>query len=1132
VSTNKGHFADIEPPENLEHWSPQRSLQPTPPTDILRPTECVFKAACLALKLPSGLAAALDSDYGRFLQLLGGLQILLWRLSGNPDPAILIPAVNRSNTDIASSADSSTLLTIRTTIRPSTRVEDHVRSLDAVVRAAYEHHDTSDKVFGLTPGMHAKHERPFLSEVCFRWEHGGGGSSAEDRETRGGQDGLAGFDLSLRAIEIADELRLECDYNSALFSEATIRSWLNCYCTLLSAMSNDPSQSLGTLPLLDSNLFNYLLRDLNATATGPLPARNIPELLADAFAAMGTEPAAEFYGLTYSRARLDERSDRLASWLLRNGAGDGSLVGILMDRSLEMLVAVLAVLKAGAAYVPLDPKQPLIRLEQITSETTPPILLTLTRHMEELPKFVGRVLCVDGEATALATEPIVAFPAISRETRAYVIFTSGSTGRPKGVEVTHGAVVNLLVDLAQRLAMGPKDRLLAITTLAFDISVLELLLPLIAGGTVVIATQEDAADGASLMDLITATRTTVLQATPFTWGALLQAGFEPPPGFKMLCGGEAWQPAMGDALLAKDGRLWNMYGPTETTVWSSVTEVRRGERPLTIGPPIANTRFYVMDERRQPVPPGIPGELWIGGAGVAVGYFQFEELTEEKFLEDPYVPRERMFRTGDEVRQLPDGRIEFLGRLDQQIKLRGFRIELGEIEASMLGYPGVTAAIAVRGQDAEGGDILTGYYTAEDGILSGQLRDWLRDRLPAYMIPRKIAQLAAFPLTANGKIDRRALALMDAKKNQRHPAEMVEETERFSAADVESETELRMHRIWQKIFEGAEMSADSNFFDLGGDSLLLVRLQSMITRQFGVQVTMVDIAHHLTLRTLSAWVDQLQSEAASLPPARPLNPRVLPINSVEAATPIFMIPQMMIFSDMAAALGTSQPVYALQMLDEDVPSAMDSASLEEIAVLYCNLIREVQPHGPYRLGGWCLWGLVAYEVARLLEKQGTDVELLIIVDTWAPGHWDGHSPSRELFLAAAHSAYRLGRMARRFWLGTMEERKKDILSGLRSMRDSGPATPNNFAPSHIERLVSSAAVAYRPEPVQGNVLIFRSELRSGGPLARNDMGWGRVLRRPVNVTTLPGNHREIFDPPGANMMAECIQEMLDFEQAL
>jgi len=575
-----------------------------------------------------------------------------------------------------------------------------------------------------------------------------------------------------------------------------------------------------------------------------------------------------------------------------------------------------------------------------------------------------------------------------------------------------------------------------------------------------------------------------------------------------------------------------MYGPTETTVWSSVTEVRLGERPLTFGPPIANTRFYVMDERRQPVPPGIPGELWIGGAGVAAGYFQLEELTEEKFLADPYVARERMFRTGDEVRQLPDGRIEFLGRLDQQIKLRGFRIELGEIEASMLGYPGVTAAIALKGQDAEGGDILTGYYTTEDGVLSGQLRDWLSDRLPAYMIPRKLVQLAAFPLTANGKIDRRALALMDAKKSHPPSADMVDQTERFAAAGLESETEMRMHLIWQKIFEGGEVSADSNFFDLGGDSLLLVRLQSMITRQFDVQVTMVDIAHHLTLRALSAWVDQLRSKAALFPPPRPLNPRVLPINSIEAVTPIFMIPQMMIFSDMAAALGTSHPVYALQMLDEDVPPAMDSASLEEIAVLYRNLIREFQPRGPYRLGGWCLWGLVAYEVARLLEKQGEEVELLIIVDTWAPGHRDDQSPSRELFLAAAHSAYRLGRMARRFWLGTMEERKKDILSGLRSMRDPGPAAPNNFGSNRIERLVSSAAAVYRPEPVQGNVLIFRSEWRSAGPLAGDDMGWTRVLRRPANVTTLPGNHREIFDPPGANMMAECIQEMLDFEQAL
>ena len=380
-------------------------------------------------------------------------------------------------------------------------------------------------------------------------------------------------------------------------------------------MVTDSSRSVGTLPLLDREKSKHLLIDNNATAAGPLPAESIPKLLADTFAAMPMQPAAEFYGLVYSRPRLTERSDRLASWLMRHGIRPGSLVGIYMDRSLEMLVAVLAILKAGAAYVPLDPKFPRKRLEQITDETRIPILLTLTRHLEDLPKFDGQVLCVDREAAALMNEPLRAFPNISREMRAYVIFTSGSTGRPKGVEVTHGSVVNLLADVKRRLNIGPDDRLLAITTLAFDISVLELLLPLISGGTVVIATQDDAADGLQLMDLLTATRATVLQATPFTWRTLLELGYQPPPQLKMLCGGEAWPPAMGERLLAGGGRLWNMYGPTETTVWSSVTEIQPGTTRVTIGPPIANTRFYVAGRAPATSAPRHPGGIDDCGSG-------------------------------------------------------------------------------------------------------------------------------------------------------------------------------------------------------------------------------------------------------------------------------------------------------------------------------------------------------------------------------------------------------------------------------------------------------------------------------------------------------------------------------------
>jgi amino acid adenylation domain-containing protein len=866
-------------------------------------------------------------------------------------------------------------------------------------------------------------------------------------------------------------------------------------------------------------------------------AESIPQLLADAFTSMPTQPAAEFYGLVYSRARLTERSDRLASWLIRNGADSGSLVGIYMDRSLEMLVAVLAVLKAGAAYVPLDPKFPIKRLEQITDETKIPILLTLARHLEDLPKFDGQIFCVDREAAELMREPLRVFPDISQDMRAYVIFTSGSTGRPKGVEVTHGSVVNLLTDVKQRLEIGPQDRLLAITTLAFDISVLELLLPLISGGTVVIATQDDAADGLQLMDLLTATRTTVLQATPFTWRTLLELGYQPPSGFKMLCGGEAWLPAMAEKLLAGGGRLWNMYGPTETTVWSSVTEVERGAMRVTIGPPIANTRFYVLDERLQPVPPGVPGELIIAGAGVARGYFEREELTAEKFLSDPYVAGERMYRTGDEVRQLPDGRIEFLGRLDQQIKLRGFRIELGEVEAAMLEFPKIRAAIAGLRKDSAGEDILVGYYLAEAEMPTAPLQEWLRGRLPAYMVPKALRQLEAFPLTPNGKIDRRAL--QELQETRPESAELIEEIISLEITGAGSETRQQMLRIWRKIFEGQEIQSDSNFFDLGGDSLLLVRLQSMITREFGVHLTMADITHYLTFGALSAWVDDMRSNADASSLARPTNPRVLPVHSREAGRPIFLIPQMTIFWTLAELLGVNQPVYALQMLDEDVPPSMDSANLEQLARLYCNLIREVQPEGPYRLGGWCLWGLLAYEVARQLEKDGAEIELLMIIDTWAPTRWIQQLPIRKLLSNIAHSGHRLNWIANRLRRSPMEKRKQDILRRLRNTATAmGQFLPQHIRSkagvaevSRIERLVSNAAAVYRPGEVKGNVLLFKGEQQPTGRLVGEDMGWTQVLRRQVHIDTLPGNHSEIFELPGASIMAARVREALNLELA-
>ena len=856
-------------------------------------------------------------------------------------------------------------------------------------------------------------------------------------------------------------------------------------------------------------------------------ADSIPELLSASLRAKPSQPAVEFLGTVLSRSELADQSDRLASWLTANGAGYGSLVGIYMDRSIEMLVSVLAVIKAGGAYVPLDPQFPRRRLEQILGETKVPVLLTLTRRMEDLEGLSARVFSVDGEADVLRAQPIGRQPKLHPDMRAYVIFTSGSTGIPKGVEVTHGSVVNLLKSAEKLLEVGPEDRLFAITTLAFDISVLELWLPLVTGGTVIIASQEVATQGDLLSEQLLSTRATMLQATPFTFRILLDVGFKPPSGFKMMCGGEAWTMAMAEKLLASGSRLWNMYGPTETTVWSSITEVKAGEPKLTIGPPIANTRFYVVAEKSlQPVPSGESGELLIGGAGVALGYFNREQLTSEKFLPEFNVEGERMFRTGDEVRQLADGRIEFIGRLDQQIKLRGYRIELGEIETAMVACDGVRDAVATLREEASGEPFLVCFYTSADSVPTSILRESLSQRLPKYMIPRYFERLEAFPLTPNGKKDRRGLA--DYPLKMRSP-------DVASEAGSGLQTEHEMLRIWQKLFAGSPIASDSDFFELGGDSLVMLQLQSMINRKFGLQLNAIDITTHPTVGKLSQWADKRLGDAEPEKTLYP-DPRFLPLQPAGNGAPIFILPQMMIFRTLAEELGSEQPVFAMQIMDDDVPKDMESASMEMLARLYIRLIRTVQPSGPYRLGGWCLWGWMAYEVARLLEEQGEVVELLVIIDALAPGFWERYSRAHQMFMSGTIFVYRAAWFARRLSRLILARKDKAHRTLALSITSALPRRlrPEAYAreATRLEQITSSAAISYRPPAIKANMLVFKSEVRPTGAFMGDDMGWNAVMGHPVQVNTLPGNHLEILHPVAARMIAARVREALGLEPAV
>ncbi|WP_051865925.1 non-ribosomal peptide synthetase [Streptomyces griseus] len=563
--------------------------------------------------------------------------------------------------------------------------------------------------------------------------------------------------------------------------------------------------------------------------------------------------------LTYRE--LDERSDRLAAELAARGARPGELVGVALRRSPELLVGLLAVLKSGAAYVPLDPVYPPERIAAMADDARLRLVVTESALRPTLSGVHAGLLLLDEDRE----RPAGRCAPVSADDPAYVIYTSGSTGRPKGVRIGHRALTNFLCAMARQFGCAEHDRLLAVTTVCFDIAGLELYLPLITGARVEIAPAETAADGFALRALLERTRPTMMQATPATWRMLLTAGWTGGTGLKALCGGEALPSDLAEELLARSGELWNLYGPTETTIWSTVCRVERGDR-VTIGRPLANTRCYVLDRFGEPVPPGTPGELYIGGDGVADGYLGRPELTAERFVEDPWRTTTPggalMYRTGDLVRHLPDGRLEYLNRVDSQVKLHGYRIELGEIEHHLRARRGVREAVAVVREDSPGDRRLVAYVVAEPGteLDTAALREALRGVLPGYMVPAVVIVLDEVPLTPNGKVDRKALPA-PAQPGPDRPAGLTTDTER-AVADV-----------WRRALGVPLVGPRDNFFDLGGNSLLLMHVVKELRDTLDPSVTRVDVFRYPTVGEMARHLTALRRGERPAGAARPTRPR-------------------------------------------------------------------------------------------------------------------------------------------------------------------------------------------------------------------------------------------------------------------
>jgi amino acid adenylation domain-containing protein len=673
----------------------------------------------------------------------------------------------------------------------------------------------------------------------------------------------------------------------------------------------------------------------------------------------------------WSYTELDRRASALAGELRRAGAGRGDLVAVAMERSPETVAGLLAVLKTGAAYLPLDPDLPHARLAWLLEDARPAVILADEAALAKLPASDARVVVAG--APARADEPALAPDALAPDDLApddlapddlaYVLYTSGSTGRPKAVEIRHRSVVNLLTSVQAEIGFEAADTLLAVTTLSFDIAALEIFLPLISGARLVVAGRRDAADPVRLAALMDRSGCTVMQATPATWRGLIAGGWSGNLRLKILCGGEALPRDLAAELLERGGAVWNLYGPTETTIWSMIHRLSPQDDPVPIGRPLANTEVYLLDRGGEPVPLLAAGELMIGGDGLARGYRGDPELTAQRFTTFGSVRASKLYRTGDVARRRGDGTIEFLGRTDNQVKIRGFRVGLEEVEAAIARVSGVSGCAVSAQPDASGEASLIAYVAGEgledDDI--ARLRATLSQNLPAYMVPTRFVTLPALPLTPNGKIDRKRLP----------------EPSSVGAADPlapRDETESRLMELWKEVLGLSSVGVEDNFFDLGGHSLLAAMLVAKIQASFGQELPLVALFQSPTIASLALALRSMRAPQFS---------HLVPLRR-GSGRPLFIVHgifgNVIQLKDLAERLTTSRAIYALQARGVDL-RLEPHASVDEMVEAYAAAISRVQPTGPYALAGHSFGGLIAFEIARRFRARGEQVELVALMET-------------------------------------------------------------------------------------------------------------------------------------------------------
>jgi amino acid adenylation domain-containing protein len=1083
------------------------------PTDKPRPAVQSLDGAFAPFSLGRPLSQAVHALARRegvtpFMVLLAAFQAVLARYSGQEDVSIGSPIAGRTRAETEGLIGFFVnTLVLRTRLEGQPSFLELLARVREVTLGAYSHQDVPFEklVEELRPERSLSHSPLFqvmltLDSTPKAAAQGLSGLTPRPLDV---EHRVARFDLTLGFVDGEDGFSGGMEYSTALFEADTVDRLLGHLRMLLEGVVAEPGRSVFALPLLGEAEQRRLLVEWNDTGAGG-PVDSCLHSLVERQAQATPDAVAVIAGevsLTYRE--LDQRANRLASRLRGLSVGPEVRVGLCAERDANLVVAVLGILKAGGAYVPLDPAYPRQRLGFMLEDAKPRVVVGQRALLESLPPVDAAWVALDEAESFAAEADEPPASGVTPHHLAYVLFTSGSTGRPKGVALEHRSAVAFLRWTARTFAPDEVACVLASTSLNFDLSVFELFAPLTQGGAVAVAR-----NALELPSLPVARRVTLINTVPSAMAELVRAHAVPDTVRTVNLAGEPLTNSLVQAIhQSAPGvrRVLNLYGPTEDTTYSTWAQAPQGAtREPTVGHPLDGTRAYVLDALGQPVPQGVAGELYLGGAGLARGYVDRPELTAERFVPDPFsaAPGARLYRTGDSVRWLPDGELRYLGRIDQQVKVRGFRIELGEIEAALRQHPDVREAVVLARDEGAEGRRLVAYVVRRHETVpdAADLRRFVKERLPDFMVPSAVVALDALPLTPNGKVDRKALPAPDARSP---------EASRAYVAPRDA-LELGLVRIWEELLNTRPLGIHADFFELGGHSLLAMRMMSLIRERLGRTLPVVSLFQAGTLEELAARLRQAPGQASPL----------VTLNAGGSRSPLFFVHPVsgtvLPYLELARRLGPEQPFHAFQSPGVEGEGA-PLETVEAMASTYVAALRAKQPTGPYRLGGWSLGGIVAFEMARMLEQQGETVEQLVLIDAYA---FDQRPPEP---VGAEWIAARFVEFTARLLGVSVPESvsgagEAALLDGLLDAGRREGVLPQGIGAEQLHALYRvyasnlRALWGYTPGAYGGCVTLLRASETQvpTGP----DGGWAPVSAGGVTVHQLPGDHHSVLQAPG------------------